>query len=106
MSLVSNLLVSDNGVELFTMQSARYAQITTKFTLKIINIVASDRVIPVRNSDFRLKTGVHQATLTLSNMISGPQDIELELLMEMYYQGRFTGSALARIFIFVTAHNF
>ena len=33
----------------------------------------------------RLKTGLHQATLALAEAIPGPQDVELELLMEMYY---------------------
>jgi len=88
------------------MQSARYEQITTKFTLKVINIIAQPGVTPVTKSSFRLKTGMHQATLTLSESIQGPQDIELELLMEMYYQARFTGSALARIYIFVTPYEF
>ena len=34
------------------------------------------------------------------------QDIELELLMEMYYLARYTGSALARIYIYVTPYEF
>ena len=55
--------------------------------------------------------------------ISCLQDIQLELLMEMYYQvqawynckfckqtvllqARFTGSATARLFIYVTAYQF
>ena len=55
---------------------------------------------------FRLKTGLHQATLALAESIQGPQDIELELLMEMYYLARYTGSALARIYIYVTPYEF
>jgi fibulin 1/2 len=106
MSLISNLQVGGSGIDLFTMQSARYEQITTKFTLKVINIIAQPGVTPVTKSSFRLKTGMHQATLTLSESIQGPQDVELELLMEMYYQARFTGSALARIYIFVTPYEF
>ena len=36
----------------------------------------------------RLKTGLHQATLALAEALPGPQDVELELLMEMYYMVR------------------
>ena len=77
MSLISNLQVEGNGLDLFTMQSAKYAQITTKFTLKVMSVDAGPGVTPVSKSSFRLKTGLHQATLSLSESISGPQDIEL-----------------------------
>ena len=106
MSLISNLQVEGNGLDLFTMQSAKYAQITTKFTLKVMSVDAGPGVTPVSKSSFRLKTGLHQATLSLSESISGPQDIELELLMEMYYLARYTGSALAKIYIYVTPYEF
>ena len=106
MSLISNLQVDGNGLDLFTMQSAKYAQITTKFTLKLININTGPNVRPVTKSSFRLKTGLHQATLSLADSVQGPQDIELELLMEMYYLARYTGSALAKIYIYVTPYEF
>ena len=106
MSLISNLQVDSNGLDLFTMQSAKYDQITTKFTLKMVDINAGNGVTPVTKSSFRLKTGLHQATLSLAESVQGPQDIELELLMEMYYLSRYTGSALAKIYIYVTPYEF
>ena len=122
MSLISGLSVDGNGVDLFTMQSAKYEQITTKFTLSVTGAQTGPGVRPVDKSFFRLKTGLHQATLSLARGVQGPQvshvttschhqclslqDIELELLMEMYYLSRYTGSALAKIYIYVTPYEF
>ena len=123
MSLISSLSVDSNGVDLFTMQSAKYEQITTKFTLSVTGAQAGPGIRPVDKSFFRLKTGLHQATLSLARSVQGPQvgvimsqtimvtcnvsqDIELELLMEMYYLSRYTGSALAKIYIYVTPYEF
>jgi len=98
--------VAGTGVDLFTMQSARYEQVSTKFTLRLRSVRAAPGVRACTKDSFRLKTGLHQATLALAEALPGPQDVELELLMEMYYMARFTGSATARIFIYVTEYQF
>ena len=85
---------------------SQYEQITTKFTLTVVNINSSPGVRALSKSSFRLKTGLHQATLALVESAQGPQEIELELLMEMYYLARYTGSALAKIYIYVTPYEF
>ena len=87
---------------------SQYEQITTKFTLTVVNINSPPGVRALAKSTFRLKTGLHQATLVLAlaDSAQGPQEIELELLMEMYYLARYTGSALARIYIYVTPYEF
>ena len=73
MSLISSLSVDSNGVDLFTMQSAKYEQITTKFTLSVTGAQTGPGVRPVDKSFFRLKTGLHQATLSLARSVQGPQ---------------------------------
>ena len=73
MSLISSLSVDSNGVDLFTMQSAKYEQITTKFTLSVMGAQTGPGVRPVDKSFFRLKTGLHQATLSLARSVQGPQ---------------------------------
>ena len=74
MSLISGLSVDGNGVDLFTMQSAKYEQITTKFTLSVTGAEQTGPgVRPVDKSFFRLKTGLHQATLSLARGVQGPQ---------------------------------
>ena len=88
------------------MSLSQYEQITTKFTLTVVNINSPPGVRALAKSSFRLKTGLHQATLALAETAQGPQEIELELLMEMYYLARYTGSALAKIYIYVTPYEF
>jgi len=47
-----------------------------------------------------------QAVLVLTRMIPGPQEIELDLSMEIYHDATFVGSAIAKIFIFVSQYEF
>ncbi|TRY72497.1 hypothetical protein TCAL_10380 [Tigriopus californicus] len=105
-ALISNLRVQGQGVNLFTMQSARYPMLTTKFTLKVNDVRAPSNVKPVTSDYFRLRTGDHSAILSIVKPIQGPQDISLELLMEMYHVGKYQASAAANIFIYVTPYEF
>ena len=73
MSLVSGLAVDGNGLDLFTMQSAKYEQITTKFTLTVKGVSAGPGLRKLDKTSFRLKTGLHQATLSLAESVTGPQ---------------------------------
>ena len=73
MSLISGLAVDGNGLDLFTMQSAKYEQITTKFTLTVKGVSAGPGVRKLDKEAFRLKTGLHQATLSLAESVTGPQ---------------------------------
>lgn len=57
-------------------------------------------------ANFRLKTAAYSAILSIVKPVQGPQDITLELLMEMYHMGRFQASAAANIYIFVTPYEF
>ena len=52
-ALISNLRVQGQGVNLFTMQSARYRLLTTKFTLKVKNVRAPIDVEKATAKNFR-----------------------------------------------------
>lgn len=112
LSLVSELkVVTSNsvmGIDLFTMQSAQYYTLTTRFTLTVKSVRAAKDVDEKADRNFfRLKTPApHRAIVSLVKPIQGPQDIVLELLMEMYHLGRYQASALANIHIFVTPYRF
>jgi len=106
LAIVSKIPVATSGLELFTMQSARYAQISTKFDLVLLSARAPRGIRPATRQSFYLRTGVHHAMLALREPLDGPQEIELELHMEMYYRGKFAGAALAKVFIFVGGHPF
>lgn len=112
-ALVSELRVpvsgpSQLGVDLFTMQSATYFTLTTKYTMEIKSVrAAKDVREEVDESFFRLKTPEpHRAIITLVKPIQGPQDIHIELRMDMYHIGRYQASALANLFIYVTPYRF
>ena len=70
------------------MQSARYYTLTTKFTLSIIQVrAAKDVSAKVDRSFFRLKTPEpHRAILALVKEIQGPQDVILELRMDVFQE--------------------
>jgi fibulin 1/2 len=107
-SLVSELRVTNQGVDLFTMQGASYYAITTKFNLTIKSVRASkDIEEKADDGAFRLKTpSPHRAIVSVVRPIKGPQDILLELTMERYHLGRYQATALANIYIFVTPYVF
>ncbi len=111
-SLVSNLRVmnsnSDIGIDLFTMQSARYFSLTTRFTLDVVDVrAAKDVPSEADRSFFRLKNPVpHRAVVSLVKPLHGPQDVTLELRMDMYHLGKYQASALAKLYIFVTPYTF
>lgn len=68
---------------------------------------AKDVPEKVDRSFFRLKTPEpHRAILSLVKPIQGPQDIQLELRMDMYHLGRYQASAVANLYIFVTPYKF
>ena len=70
MSLISALPVDGNGVDLFTMQSAKYEQITTKFTLSVKGAQTGPGVRPVDKSFFRpvLLRVVQTKTMEFENL--------------------------------------
>ena len=70
------------------------------------DVRAPKDVVAADSSYFRLKTGSHSAILSIVRPIQGPQDVVLELLMEMYHLGRFQASAAANIYIYVTPYEF
>jgi len=113
-ALISKLRVtvgsgpSQLGIDLFTMQSARYYTLTTKFTLSLIQVrAAKDVGAKVDRAFFRLKTPEpHRAIVALVKEIQGPQDVLLELRMDMYHLGKYQASAVAQLFLYITPYHF
>jgi fibulin 1/2 len=113
-TLVSELRVSvtssanDLGIDLFTMQSAKYYTLTTRFSLEVKSVRAAKDVTEEADRNFfRLKTPEpHRAVVALVKPIHGPQDVILELRMDMYHLGRYQASAVANLYIYVTPYKF
>jgi fibulin 1/2 len=56
---------------------------------------------------FQLRhTSLNQAIISLKNSIEGPQEIDLQLSMEVYHSSVFGGSAVAKLSIFVSEYEF
>lgn len=108
-TLVSDLRIGTaTGIDLFTMQSAMIYSLTTKFSLQVKSVrAAKDVREEVNRSFFHLKTPQpHRAVVSLVKSIQGPQDVILELRMDMYHLGRYQASAVANVYIFVTPYKF
>ena len=94
-------------LELFTMRGTHLPGSTLQFSLSFVEARAPPGVIRATESCFVLrKPSSSQVVLALVKSIQGPQEIELELSMEIYHNTMFVGSAIAKIFIFVSQYEF
>ena len=48
----------------------------------------------------------HRAIVALVKEIQGPQDVILELRMDMYHVGKYQASAVAQLFLYITPYHF
>ena len=94
-------------VELFTMRGTHLPGSTLQFSMSFMEARAPPSVIRATESCFALRRpSSSQVVLSLIKPIQGPQEIELDLSMEIYHNTGFVGSAVAKIFIFVTQYEF
>jgi len=92
------------------MQSVSAYTVLTKFKLDLKAVSCPNgngAGPPVDESYFLLsQPQSHRSIVSLVKPISGPQDVVLQLTMDMYHLGRFQASAVANIHVFVTPYNF
>ncbi|XP_032679008.1 fibrillin-1-like isoform X2 [Odontomachus brunneus] len=107
-TFVSMLPIPNTGqLELFTMRGNHHPDSTVQFTMAMIDVRAVPGVARATESCFNLrKPSPSQAVLVLTRSIPGPQEIELDLSMEIYHDSKFVGSAVAKIIIFVSQYEF
>lgn len=107
-TFVSMLPIPSTGqLELFTMRGSHQPDSTIQFTMALVDVRAPPGVARATESCFALKRPMpSQAVLVLTRTIPGPQEIELDLSMEIYHDSMFVGSAVAKIFIFVSQYEF
>lgn len=94
--------------QLFTMRGPLWPDSRAVFRLKLVSARDGGAGVAVaRAEDFQLKhSRSNQATVALVNSVAGPQDIELQLVMDLYRQSEYRGRAVAKLFIVVSAHRF
>ncbi|XP_063990855.1 fibrillin-2-like [Diachasmimorpha longicaudata] len=94
-------------LELFTMRGTHLPGSIVRFSMALINAQAPPGVTRATESCFALrKPSPSQAVLVLTKSLPGPQEIELDLSMEIYHDTAFAGSAVAKLFIYVTQYEF
>lgn len=100
-------LSSLGQVDLFTMRGPLWASTTVQFELELEDTSAPTNVEPVTRDYFQLRrTAYNQAVISLVKSIIGPQEIQLSLNMQLYQQGRFSGSAVAKLLVYVSEYTF
>ncbi|EFN68423.1 Fibrillin-2 [Camponotus floridanus] len=107
-TFVSMLPIPPTGrLELFTMRGSHQPDSTIQFTMALVDVRAPPGIARATESCFSLKRPASsQAVLVMTRSIPGPQEIELDLSMEIYHNTVFVGSAVAKIFIFVSQYEF
>jgi fibulin 1/2 len=107
-TFVSNLAIPPVGyIDLFTMRGPIWSGSSVRFKLDLLDVRAPVGISKATKDFFHLRhTSLNQAIIALKNSIEGPQEIDLQLSMELYHSGVFGGSAVAKLSIFVSAYEF
>lgn len=89
------------------MRGPRWHTTSVDFNMELMNVRCPVGIKQVDKDYFKMsRTNVNEAVLSLIQVIQGPQEIELQLTMEVYQNGVFKGSAVAKVFIIVTQYEF
>ncbi|GFY38322.1 uncharacterized protein TNIN_270692 [Trichonephila inaurata madagascariensis] len=107
-TFVSKMRLPLSGqLDLFTMRGPRFQSTTVQFSLELKDARAPQGTPPATKEFFHLRrTNYNEAMISLIKTIQGPQEIELDLIMKIYHNGLFGGTAVAKIYIFVTEYEF
>ncbi|XP_075750925.1 uncharacterized protein LOC119175044 isoform X6 [Rhipicephalus microplus] len=110
-TLPHNMKIPVSGhQDFFTMRGPRFSFSTVEFELELVEARASSRAhgveVATREHFYLRRTGFNEAMVSIVRSLQGPQDIQLELRTSIYHHGLYSGSALAKIFIYVTEHEF
>lgn len=93
--------------ELFKMKGYHLQSSTIQFSMAFLEARAPPGVQRATESCFALRRPTPtQVVLVMTRTIQGPQEIELDLSMEVYHNTIFAGSAVAKIIIFVSQYEF
>ncbi|XP_021928594.1 fibulin-1 isoform X7 [Zootermopsis nevadensis] len=107
-TFVSNLAMPPTGyIDLFTMRGPLWSSSSVRFKLDMLDSRAPAGIFKATKDFFHLRqTALNQAIISLKKSIEGPQEIDLQLSMELYHGGVFGGSAVAKLSIFVSEYEF
>lgn len=107
-TFVSMLPLPPSGnIELFTMRGTHLPGSNIQFTMALLEVRAPPGITRATESCFALKRpSINQAVIVMTRSIQGPQEIELNLSMEIYHSSLFAGSVVAKLIIYVSQYEF
>ncbi|XP_054011032.1 fibrillin-1-like [Hylaeus anthracinus] len=107
-TLVSMFPIAPNRPEeIFKMKGYHPAGSVIQFSMAFVDVRAPPGVQRATESCFALRRPApSQAVLVMTRSIQGPQEIELDLSMEVYHNTVFAASAVAKILIYVSQYEF
>ncbi|XP_047357054.1 fibrillin-1-like isoform X1 [Vespa velutina] len=107
-TFVSMLPLPPSGnIELFTMRGTHLPGSNIQFTMALLEVRAPPGITRATESCFALKRpSINQAVIVMTRSIQGPQEIELNLSMEIYHHSLFAGSVVAKLIIYVSQYEF
>ncbi|XP_064473187.1 fibulin-1-like isoform X2 [Ornithodoros turicata] len=111
-TLTNNMRIPGSGhLDFFTMRGPRFSFSRVIFELDLVEARATSSsgagVEAATREHFHMRrTSFNEAMLSLIRPLQGPQDIQLQLRMKIYQNGLYAGNAVAKIFIYVTEHDF
>jgi len=109
LSLSYNFLTFPTNVrvptDLFSMSGPQYTEKNFNWFLNLTSVSPRQYdVQEARRTDFDLRIGRNNAVVTLQNRLDGPQDIELQITMEITdVVSQYTGVAISKIYLYVTS---
>nr|XP_049705721.1 fibulin-2 [Helicoverpa armigera] len=106
-TFVSNLYIPESMLKLFTMRGPVWPYVKMRFELKVVNVNTPPSVKRKADiNDFLLTQNNNEGLVSLVRPLEGPQSIELEMTMELYTHEQFGGTAVAKLFIYVSEYEF
>ncbi|KAK4871917.1 hypothetical protein RN001_016041 [Aquatica leii] len=106
-TFVSNLPIPDEGkIDFFQMKGPSWISSSANFNMDIVNVRCPPHIKQADSNHFRMKRDLHKVIVSLVRSIEGPQEIELQLQMELYVSGVFQGKVISTVFIYVSEFEF
>ena len=106
-SLVSMVPIRKAGPHDLWSINSRSTGVTVKFSINHVNVSAPPGVVRATKDYFTVRRrGPSKAALVLTRSIPGPQEIEVEVHMEIYRNNTFSKKAIEKFFIFVSKYEF
>lgn len=106
-TFVSQLPIPEEGrIDFFQMKGPAWIKSNTNFNMDIVDVRCPHSVPKADKSYFRTKREANKVTLSVVRPIQGPQEIEIQLQMELYINSVFHGKVVSTIFIFVSEYTF